>query len=143
LTGELTAINQYFLHARICDNWGYKRLGKKIYEESIDEMRHAQTLIDRILFLDGLPNLQKLGALNIGETVAEQFKADLDLELQAQDKLQRAIASCMQENDHVSRRMLEDILASEQEHIDWLEAQLQLISQMGLQNYLSQQMHPS
>lgn len=138
LTGELTAINQYFLHARMCQNWGFMRLGKKIYDESIDEMRHAQVLIDRVLFLEGHPNLQKLGPLSIGETVEEQLKSDLQLELTAQEKLRKAISVCWDQDDHVSRKMLEDILMSEQEHIDWLEAQLELIGRVGVQNYLAQ-----
>ncbi|MCB0411851.1 MAG: bacterioferritin [Bdellovibrionales bacterium] len=140
LTGELTAINQYFLHARIVKNWGYHRLAKTIYEESIEEMKHAQDLTDRVLFLEGIPNLQKLNALKIGENVEEQLKADLDLESDAIPKVKAAIELCLKEGDHVSRELLEHILVDEENHVDWLEAQLQIIKDIGIQNYLAQQM---
>ena len=140
LTGELTAINQYFLHARMCKSWGYNKLGDKIHKESIDEMKHASALTDRILFLEGLPNLQRLGKLNIGETVPEQLAADLALELEAIPRLKKGIKICMDANDHGSRELLEHILVSEEEHTDWIEAQLSMIKDIGKENYLAQQM---
>lgn len=139
LTAELTAINQYFIHAKMCSNWGYTRLGKKIYAESIDEMKHADELIERILFLEGVPNVQRYWKVNVGETVREQFELDLKLEYDAVARLRDAIATCRTEKDEVSRDMLEHILTSEEEHTDWLETQLELIKQVGEQNYLSQQ----
>ena len=141
LTGELTAINQYFLHARLCTHWGYERLGKTIYMESIDEMKHAQKLTDRILFLEGLPNLQKLGPLEIGQDVPEALTADLALEGQAVPRVKRGIDLCYDAGDHVSRELLEEILADEERHVDWLESQLTLIDQVGKANYLAQQIH--
>lgn len=142
LEGELTAINQYFLHARMCTDWGYNRIGGKIYHESIDEMKHAQALIDRVLFLEGLPNLQKLGALRIGENVPEILKCDLALEYDAIPKLRTAIAVCEEKKDQASRMLLEDILKSEEEHVDWIESQLQIIKDVGSENYLAQQFEP-
>jgi bacterioferritin len=139
LTGELTAINQYFLHARMCKNWGYERIAHTVYKESIDEMKHAQDLTDRILFLEGLPNLQKLGKLNIGETVPEQLDSDLKLEYQALDRLKAAIKICFDAADHASRELFEHILEDEEKHIDWLETQLGLIKELGAQHYLAQQ----
>src|SRR4051812_57999 len=124
LTGELTAINQYFLHARMCKNWGYERIAHIVYKESIEEMKHAQDLTDRVLFLDGIPNLQKLGKLNIGETVPEQLDSDLKLEYQALDRLKVAIKTCFDAADHASRELLEHILCDEEKHIDWIETQL-------------------
>jgi bacterioferritin len=141
LTGELTAINQYFLHARMCKNWGFDRLAHAIYEESIDEMQHAQSLTDRVLFLEGIPNLQKLGKLAVGENVPEQLTNDLRLESQAITLLRDAIKTCWDAGDHVSREMLEDILEDEEEHVDWLETQLALIKDVGRENYLAEQMH--
>ena len=141
LTGELTAINQYFLHARMCKNWGYNRIAEKTYKESIEEMKHAQDLLDRILFLDGIPNLQKLDKLNIGESVKEQLEADLALEFMAVDRLKKGIDICDAAKDHTSREMLEDILEDEEEHIDWLETQLSIIKDIGYENYLSQHLH--
>jgi bacterioferritin len=140
LTGELTAINQYFLHARMCKNWGYDRIAGKVHKESIDEMKHAQELTDRILFLDGIPNLQKLGKLNIGENVPEQFEADLKLEFDALKNLKSAIKVCFEAADHTSRELLEHILADEENHVDWLETQLALIKEVGKENYLAQNM---
>lgn len=139
LTGELTAINQYFLHARMCKAWGFDRIAAKIYKESIDEMKHAQTLIDRVLFLEGVPNVQKLGTLAIGESVKEQLENDLALEHQAIPKLKHGIQVCSDAHDHATRDLFEKILISEEEHVDWLEAQLTLIQQVGLENYLAQQ----
>ncbi|MFT5679683.1 MAG: bacterioferritin [Myxococcota bacterium] len=139
LTGELTAINQYFLHAKMCQNWGYERLYKVIYHESIDEMKHADALIERILYLGGLPNVQRLDNINIGETVAEQLQSDLAFENVAIPRLKVAIELCYSCSDHGTRSLLEGILVSEEEHVDWLEAQLDLIDQLGLQNYLAQQ----
>ncbi|MEN9834003.1 MAG: hypothetical protein RL011_196 [Pseudomonadota bacterium] len=141
LTGELTAINQYFLHARMCKNWGYERIAAKVWAESIDEMKHAQALTDRILFLEGLPNLQKLGKLNIGETVEEQFQADLALEFQAMTNLKAAIKVCFEAADHTTRELFEHILADEENHVDWLEAQLGLIKDLGRNAYLAEQIN--
>lgn len=141
LTGELTAINQYFLHARMCKNWGYNRIAEKTYKESIEEMKHAQELLDRILFLDGIPNLQKLDKLNIGETVKEQLEADLALEFMAIDRLKKGIDICDTAKDYTSSELLEKILEDEEDHIDWLETQLNLIKDIGYENYLAQQLH--
>lgn len=143
LTGELTAINQYFLHAKMCKNWGFKKIGHKIYKESIDEMKHADVLTERILFLEGLPNLQKLDKLNIGENVKEQLESDLALEYRAIPRLRKAIELCWDAGDHGTRDLLEKILVSEEEHADWLETQLGVIKDIGLQNYLSQQLEES
>ncbi|MCX6116372.1 MAG: bacterioferritin [Proteobacteria bacterium] len=139
LTGELTAINQYFLHAKMCKNWGFNIIGDKIYKESIDEMKHASQLTDRILFLEGLPNLQRLGKLKIGENVKEQLESDLALEMEAIPRLRVAIELCWEASDHGTRDLLEKILVSEEEHADWIETQLSVIKDIGLQNYLSQQ----
>jgi bacterioferritin len=139
LGNELVAINQYFLHARMCENWGYERLWKKIRAESIDEMKHADKLIERILYLDGFPNLQKMGKLEIGETVHEQMKADLGLEKRAIPVLNAGIALCREKGDNGTAELLEDILVSEEEHANWLEAQLTLFEQVGAQGYLAEQ----
>ena len=141
LTGELTAINQYFIHARICENWGYQKLYKKLREESIDEMKDADKLITRILFLDGLPNLQRLGKVNVGQTVLEQLKLDLDLEKAACKRLNDGIEVCRSLGDNGSRELLEELLTGEEHHANWIEEQLTLIEQVGEQNYLSQQIH--
>jgi bacterioferritin len=140
LTNELTAINQYFLHARMFRNWGLKKLDEYEYHESLDEMKHADKLINRILFLDGLPNLQQLNKLMIGEDVGEALKCDLQLEMVALPLLKEAIAYCESVSDFVSRELFEDILESEEEHVDWLETQLGLIERVGLQNYQQSQM---
>jgi bacterioferritin len=140
LTNELTAINQYFLHARICENWGYERLWKKIRAESIDEMKHADEVIERILYFEGLPNLQRLGKVNVGENVPEMLKLDLDLEGVAIPTLNRGIELCRKVGDNGTAELLEDMLVEEEEHANWLETQLTAIDQVGTQNYLSEQL---
>ena len=141
LTGELTAINQYFVHAKMCGDWGYTVLHGKIRAESIDEMKHAEELIDRILFLNGVPNVQRLGKINIGEDVKEMLTLDLQLEYEALPRLNEGIEVCTAAKDNGTRELLEQILVSEEQHVDWLEAQLSLIDQVGLAGYLAQQLH--
>ncbi|HWM87824.1 MAG TPA: bacterioferritin [Kofleriaceae bacterium] len=143
LTNELTSVNQYFVHARMCSNWGYERLASKVREESIDEMKHADQLISRILYLDGVPNLQRLNKINVGQTVHEQLRLDYDLERSAIQFLQTAIETVRSLGDYGSFELMNDILVSEEEHADWLESQLSLIEQVGLENYLSQQIRGS
>ena len=140
LTNELTAINQYFLHARMYENWGLNKLNEHEYGESIDEMKHADMLIERILFLDGLPNLQELDKLLIGEHTKEMLECDLKLENTAVPVLREAVDYCESVNDYVSRELFEHILQSEEEHIDWLETQLDLIGKVGLENYQQSRM---
>src|SRR5215831_1778529 len=137
LTHELTSVNQYFVHARMCENWGYGRLWKKIREESIEEMQHADHLIARILYLEGVPNLQRLEKVRVGETVPEQLRLDLDVEKKAVKMLNDGMELCRSLGDGGSRQLLEDILVSEEKHANWLEAQLTLIQQMGESSYLS------
>ena len=143
LKNELTAINQYFLHSRMLADWGLTVLAHKEYEESIDEMKHADKLIKRVLFLGGLPNLQDLGKLFIGEDVAEVLKCDLALEMKGLPDLKQAISHCETVKDFISRELFTDILESEEEHIDWLQTQLRLIEQMGIENYVQLQTKPN
>jgi bacterioferritin len=140
LTNELTAINQYFIHAKMCQNWGFERLAHKVREESIDEMRHADQVITRILFLEGVPNLQKLNKLRVGETVKEQIESDLQLEYAAIKFLNDGIEAARRCGDNASEDLFTKILVGEEDHTDWLETQLELIRQVGEQNYLAQQM---
>jgi bacterioferritin len=139
LTAELTAVNQYFIHAMMCRNWRYLRLAKHSRQESIEEMKHAEELIERILYLEGVPNMQRYMKINVGATVPEQHQFDLQVERDAVARLNRGVALCRDRGDNGSRVLLEKILREEEEHIDWLEAQLQQIQDVGLQNYLSQQ----
>ena len=139
LTAELTAINQYWIHARMCENWGYERLWKKIREESLGEMKHADRLVERILYLEGIPNLQKLGKINVGQTVKEQLRLDLEVEKAAVKALNAGIETARSLGDNGTRELLESILEGEEEHANWLEAQLTLIEQVGEGNYLAQQ----
>lgn len=140
LTNELTAVNQYFLHARICENWGYERLYEKFRHESIDEMKDADELIERVLYLEGLPNVQRYNKVNVGENVPEMFQLDLQLEKDAIAALNAGIALCRDKGDNGSAELLEEILEGEEEHADWLETQLAAIDQVGAQNYLAEQL---
>ena len=143
LTAELTAVNQYFIHAMMCRNWRYERLAKHSRDESIEEMKHAQELIERVLYLDGQPNMQRYMKINVGSTIPDQHQYDLSLERDAVVRLNRGIALCRDKGDNGSRLLLEKILGEEEEHIDWIEAQLALIEQVGAQNYLAQQIRES
>jgi bacterioferritin len=140
LTAELTAVNQYFIHAKMCSNWGYDRLAAHVRDESIDEMRHAEKLIERILYFDGVPNLQRLFPLRVGESVAEQFRNDLEVEYAAVERLNRGIAAATAAADHGTRALLEEILVAEEEHVDWLETQLEAMRQVGETAYLAEQL---
>jgi bacterioferritin len=139
LTAELTAVNQYWVHARMCENWGYQRLWKKIRDESLEEMKHADKLVERILFLEGVPNLQRLGKISVGETVPEQFRLDLAVEYDAVKRINDGIELCRTKGDSGSRELLEHMLVDEEEHVNWLEAQQQLLDQVGQQGYLAEQ----
>ncbi|HMK12143.1 MAG TPA: bacterioferritin [Acidimicrobiales bacterium] len=141
LTAELTAINQYFVDAKMCANWGYQRLASHFKDESIDEMKDADALIERILYLEGLPNLQRLGVVRVGETVPEQLSLALDLEREAIERLNNGIVLCLSKEEAGSRELLEHILKGEEAHADWLETQLELIRQIGEAHYLAQQVH--
>jgi bacterioferritin len=139
LTAELTAINQYFIHAKMCENWGYDRLEKRLREESFGEMKHADRLIERILYLEGVPNMQRLGKVNVGETVPEQLRLDLELERAALKLLNDGVETCRALGDNGTRHLLEDILRGEEDHVNWIEAQLAQIQQIGEAHYLAQQ----
>jgi bacterioferritin len=141
LTAELTAINQYFVDAKMFDNWGYERLGHRFRDESIDEMKDADRLIERVLYLEGVPNLQRLGTVRVGETPAEKVALALELERDAIDRLNRGIGLAVEYGDNGTRDLLEDILEGEEDHADWLETQLELIRQVGEPFYLAQQIH--
>lgn len=141
LTAELTAINQYFIHAKMCENWGYARLAKKNYDESIDEMKDAEKVIERILYLDGVPNLQRLNPVLVGETVPEQHRLDLDLEKAAIERYNRGVALARTKGDNGTAELLEDLLVGEEHHADWLESQIFVIEQIGIENYLAQHLH--
>jgi bacterioferritin len=141
LTAELTAVNQYFLHARLCHHWGYDRLYERVRKESIEEMKHADELIDRILYLEGLPNLQRYGNVNVGQTVPEQFQLDLLVEYDAVKRLNEAIEACRAAGDNGTRDLLERLLREEEQHVDWLETQQETIKQIGVERYLSEQLN--
>ena len=141
LTAELTAVNQYFIHAKMSANWGYRRRAELVRSESIDEMKHAERLIERILYFDGTPNMQRLFPVRVGESVSEQLELDLAVEHDAVPRLNRGIALCVEVGDNGTRELLEEILVSEEEHVDWLETQLETIRQIGVELYLAQQMH--
>jgi bacterioferritin len=141
LTAELTAINQYFVHSKMCRNWGYERLAKKTWDESVDEMKHADAVIERILFLEGTPNMQRLHHVRIGEDAIEQHRLDLAMELEAVERHNRAIALCRERNDNGTRELLERILESEESGVDWLESQLYIVEEIGKERYLAEQIH--
>jgi bacterioferritin len=141
LTAELTAINQYFIHHKMCANWGFQRLSAKKREESIEEMKHADSVIERILFLEGTPNMQRLSSVRVGENAVEQHQLDVALEVEACERLNKGIALCREKADNGTREMLEEILTNEEESVDWLEAQLYLVEELGREHYLAHQMH--
>lgn len=140
LTAELTAINQYFAHAKLCENWGWGRLADFYRKESIEEMHDAEKLIDRILLLDGMPNLQRLGSVRVGETVPEQFELDRDLEIAAIDRYRRGVALALEEGDPGTRDLLEQLVVGEEEHLDWIETQQRMVDDIGIERYLQSQM---
>jgi bacterioferritin len=142
LTAELTAINQYFIHSKMCENWGLTALAKHAYDESIDEMKDADSIIERILFLDGVPNMQRMNPVRVGETVPEQLDLDHQLELAAVERYNRGVALAVAKNDNGTRELLARNLTGEEEHLDWIEAQQHLVSVMGIENYLAQQIDP-
>jgi bacterioferritin len=141
LTAELTAINQYFIHHKMCENWGYAKLSKKKREESIDEMKDADAIIERILYLDGIPNMQRMHPVRVGENPIEQHKLDLAVETEAIGRLNKAIALCREKLDNGSRELLEEVLKGEEESADWLEAQLHIVDEIGVAAYLAEQIH--
>jgi len=141
LTAELTAVNQYFAHAKLCHHWGYERLAEKVRAESIDEMKHVEELADRILYLEGMPNFQRLYSVRVGETVPEQFELDLATERESIKRLNDGIATCVRVGDNGTRELLAHLLVDEEEHADWLETQLEAIRQIGVENYLTEQLH--
>ena len=141
LTSELTAINQYFIHYKMCENWGYKRLAKKKREESIEEMKHADRVIERILYLGGVPNMQRLSPVRVGEEPIEMHKLDLELEREAAARLNQAIDLCLKKSDAGTRDLVESVLREEEESIDWLEAQLKIVADIGRERYLAEQLH--
>ena len=141
LTAELTAINQYFVHHKMCENWGYQKLSKKKYEEALDEMRDADKVIERVLYLDGLPNMQRLSPVRVGEDPVEQHKLDLAVETEAIERLNEAIALCREKGDNGTRELFEEILKGEEESADWLEAQLHIVDEIGKERYLAEQIH--
>jgi bacterioferritin len=140
LTAELTAVNQYFLHARLCHHWGYERLYERVRKESIGEMKHADELIERILYLEGMPNVQRYGKVDVGQTVLEQFQLDLQVEYEAVKRLNQGIEACRTAGDNGTRTLLERILHEEEAHVDWLETQQETIKQVGAESYLSEQL---
>ena len=141
LTAELTAINQYFIHHRMCSNWGYEKLSSKKREESIEEMKHADRVIERILFLEGIPNMQRLSPVRVGEDPVEQHRLDLEVEIEAVTNLNNCVALAREAGDNGTRELLEEILTNEEESVDWLEAQLYLVEKLGAENYLAEQIH--
>ena len=141
LTAELTAINQYFIHHRMCSNWGYEKLSSKKREESIEEMKHADRVIERILFLEGIPNMQRLSPVRVGEDPVEQHRLDLEVEIEAVTNLNNGVALAREAGDNGTRELLEEILTNEEESVDWLEAQLYLVEKLGAENYLAEQIH--
>ena len=141
LTAELTAINQYFIHHKMCENWGYQKLSKKKYEEALEEMKDADKVIERILYLDGVPNMQRLSPVRVGENPVEQHKLDLGVETEAIARLNEAIALCRKKGDNGTRELFEEILKGEEESADWLEAQLHIVEEIGAERYLAEQIH--
>ena len=141
LTAELTAISQYFIHSRMCDNWGYRRLAKKKYDESIEEMKDADKIIQRVLYLEGVPNMQRLGPIRAGEDAVEQHRLDLEMERAAIERYNRTIALCNAKGDHGTRDLLDELLRGEEHSADWLESQLHIVEEIGKERYLAEQIH--